>query len=96
MKKYKGDKKHSDETLKLGIYAIFKKYGITPEQYHGGDIVGNHCRKLMQNSDKICAEISDLLKEVPVQSRRKIQSRNDTVMADEDIMSSFNKFRDIL
>ena len=43
-----------------------KKYGITPEQYHGGDLVGNHCIKLMQNSDNICAELSDL------QSRRKI------------------------
>ena len=55
-----------DEPLKLGIYAIFKKYGITPEQYHGEDLVGNIFRKLMQNSDNICAELSDL------QSRRKI------------------------
>ena len=75
MKKEKGDRIFLDKPLKLGIFAIFKKYGIKPEQYHGGDLVGNHFRKLMQNSDKICAEISDLLKEVPVQSRRKIQSR---------------------
>ena len=64
--KDKGDRNFLDKPLKLGIYAIFKKYGITPEQYHGGDLVGNHCIKLMQNSDNICAELSDL------QSRRKI------------------------
>ena len=95
-KKEKGDRKFSDKPLKLGIYSIFKKYRITPEQYHGGDLVGNHCRKLMQNSDKIYAERYDLLKEVPVQSCSKIQYRNDTVMTDEDITSSFDKFRNIL
>ena len=50
----------------------------------------------MQNSDKIYAERYDFLKEVPVQSRRKIQYRNDTVMTDEDITSSFEKNYGIL
>jgi len=39
--------------MKVRIEEILKKYGIQRQAYHGGDMVGNHIRLLMEHTEKI-------------------------------------------
>ena len=38
----KDDRSYQDKSVKLQINCVFQKYWITPQQYHGGALVGNH------------------------------------------------------
>ena len=38
----KDDSSYQDKPVKLQINCVFQKYGITPQQYHGGALVRNH------------------------------------------------------
>jgi len=82
-------RKIEDRTLKLKVHAILNKYKITPQQYHGGDLIGNHIKKFMEHAEMICADTYDLLREIPVDSRRN-------TISDEDLKSRMDKFQDLL
>ena len=78
-----------DRTLKLKLHAILNKYKITPQQYHGGDLIGNHIKKFTEHAEMICADVYDFLQEIPVNSRRNN-------ISDEDLKSRMDKFQDLL
>ena len=82
-------RKIEDRTLKLKLHAILNKYKITPQQYHGGDLIGNHIKKFMEHAEMICADVYDFLQEIPVNSRRNY-------ISDEDLKSRMDKFQDLL
>ena len=48
--------------MKLVRNEIFKTYGITSQQYHGGYFVGNHAWKFLANMKEICSDIAALFK----------------------------------
>jgi hypothetical protein len=86
---------YTDKPLRIMLFDIFKEYSITPEQYHGGEFVGNHCRIFMDKAKEICAEIGDILKLVPIERRRR-RTTNSDVMTDEAIDEKLGTLRDLL
>lgn len=54
-------KKGISKPLKSLVELVLFAHGIDPGAYHGGDLVGNHCRILLQKSDVIFAEIVTVL-----------------------------------
>jgi hypothetical protein len=53
--------KTKDKQLRAKIEAILKTYGIDQGAHHGGDMVGNSCRKYLMNSESIMSQIKELL-----------------------------------
>ena len=49
--------------LKDKIEALLQTFGVDPAACHGGDLVGNHCRLLLQNSSEAFASIKQIIKE---------------------------------
>ena len=85
----KNDRSYQDRPVKLHINCVFQKYGITPQQYHGGALVGNHIRLFMHYANDICEEIANIFKSCSVKHRKQ-------PVSDEDIYSKFEKLADIL
>ena len=67
------------------MYHILKKYGITPQQYHSGYLVGSHCHILMGKSVEILEEMKNLLKSVPMGNRRKRNITSEQVATRDDL-----------
>ena len=53
--------KHSGQPLLAEIEHILGKYGIDRAAFHGGDLVGNACRKLMSEANGIVDEVRNLV-----------------------------------
>ena len=87
---------YTAKPIRNQVYHIFKKYGITPQQYHGGDLVGNHCRILMGKSVEILEEIVTLLKSVPMENRRKRNISSQRVVTDDDLEQRCQSLSDLL
>jgi hypothetical protein len=47
--------------VKAQIERALRTYGIDYAAYHGGDLVGNDCRKLMEFADDICKDLENIL-----------------------------------
>jgi hypothetical protein len=90
-----GSRKYNEKPVRVKLYEIFKKYGIRPEQYHGGEFVGNHCRILMSKGRMIMQEIAAMLKLLPVNRRRK-RGGSANVVSDEEIDEKLNTLSDLL
>jgi hypothetical protein len=54
--------KTTDKVLRAQIETILKNYGIDRAAWHGGDLVGNHCRLLMAEAKAILTCIEECLK----------------------------------
>jgi hypothetical protein len=50
--------------LKSRLEKVLRRYGIDYAAYHGGELVGNDCRKLLHSAEDIMAEIEEVLLEV--------------------------------
>ena len=68
--------------MKLETNEIFKTYGITPHQYHGGYFVGNNVQILMADAKEICADIAVLFKSC---EERIVLTDEQEAMSDADI-----------
>jgi hypothetical protein len=55
--------KTTDKVLRAQIETILKDYGIDRGAWHGGDLVGNHCRLLMAEAKDIFTCIEKVLTE---------------------------------
>jgi hypothetical protein len=53
--------KTKDKKLRAEIETILKAYGIDQGAHHGGDMVGNSCKKFLSHSTSIMGEIKELL-----------------------------------
>ena len=99
LKTMKGDRHYSDKPIRSQIYVVFKSYSIVPQQYHGGDFVGPHVRKLMEKADEICAKIADIFKQVPFNERRIRKRGNGSevhAMNDQQIDKKMRDISDLL
>ena len=85
----KDDRSYQDKPVKLQINFLFQKYGITPQQYHGGSLAWNHIQLFTHYANKICEEIANIFKSCSMEPRRQ-------PVSDEDIDSKFEKLADIL
>jgi uncharacterized protein Yka (UPF0111/DUF47 family) len=61
LKAYRRDRKTDAESLYSAIDEILSVYGIRRAAYHGGDLQGNDCIKLMSKAEDIMSEIAELL-----------------------------------
>ena len=53
---------YQEKKMKIALNEIFKTYGITPQQYHGGTFVGNRVRIFMADVKEIYDDIATLFK----------------------------------
>ena len=50
-----------DKPVKSKVERVLRKHGIDYAAYHGGDLVGNDCRKLMGSAPQICQDLEEVL-----------------------------------
>ena len=70
LNKFLKNKKHQKypRPVKARIEAVLRCHGIDYAAYHGGDLVGNDCRKLMERAPQIFADVQVVLLEVAVEN----------------------------
>ena len=88
-------RKFQDRPVWVKLCNILKRYSITPEQYHGGELVGNHSRILMVKPSFIMAEIITMLKGIPIEERRQRDSTSKKI-TNEEIEQKMNTLTDLL
>ena len=58
------------QPVRAGIEDVFKQNGIDLGQYHGGNIQGNGCRKIMAQSKVILDQFAAYIKILPAGQKR--------------------------
>lgn len=67
-KSAKSAKDEEKSKLVIGVEAIFSKFSIEPQAYHGGTLIGNHCKQLLDHSKEILDDMESLfLQEIDMQ-----------------------------
>jgi hypothetical protein len=63
-----GNDERKKSKLLTAVDAVFSKYHIEPQAYHGGSLVGNHSKQLLDHSSDILSSIEKLfLEEIDAQ-----------------------------
>ena len=62
------DEGKKSSKLVIAVETIFSKFHIEPQAYHGGSLIGNHCKQLLDHSKEILDDIENLfLQEIDAQ-----------------------------
>ena len=63
MKAFCADKRNKfyRKPMKARLERVLRLHGINYAAYHGGDLVGNDCRKLMRHAEQICKDLECVL-----------------------------------
>ena len=71
--------KYYSKPVKSKIERVLGKHGIDYAAYHGGDLVGNDCRKLMANATKITEDLKEMLLEVAQEKGLSLETKESIV-----------------
>ena len=74
---------------------MLSDYGIDPGSYHGGNLIGNHCKKLLDNSEDIFDAVGRLLEEFSNNRSKSVDLIQDVLARTEATSKTLQVFEQI-